>query len=116
MNIDQIGEISFERPLALDGVDSVMVVVGVPRPHPEGDFYCPWRIRGLADGKVRSAYGIDAIQAMWLALHMIGAYLYTSDEGRARRLSWLGEADLGFPVTKGLEDLLPVSKGNRAEG
>ena len=44
---------------------------------------------------------------MWLALHMIGAYLYTSDEGRGRRLAWLGEADLGFPVTKGLEDLLP---------
>ena len=38
---------------------------------------------------------------------MIGAYLYTSDEGRGRRLAWLGEADLGFPVTKGLEDLLP---------
>jgi len=38
---------------------------------------------------------------------MIGAYLYTSGVGRGRRLARLGEADLGFPVTKGLEDLLP---------
>lgn len=110
MDVDQIGEICFERILALYGVERVVVIVGLPRPHPEGDFYCPWEIRGLADEKVRSAHGIDAIQAFWLALHRIGAYLYTSDEGRSRRLSWLGEADLGFPVTKGLEGLLPESR------
>ena len=107
MDIDQIGEICLVRTLALDDVESVKVIVGLPRPHPEGDFHWPWDIRGLADEKVRSAYGIDAIQTLWLAPYMIGAYLYTSDEGRSRRLSWLGAADLGFPVTEGLEDLLP---------
>jgi len=107
MDPNRIGETYIERGLELDGGDTVMVVVGKSYPHPEGDFACAWQVRGLSDGRFDRPTGVDAVQSLWLALQMIGAYLYTSAEGRARRLTWLGEADLGFPVTKGLEDLLP---------
>ena len=60
------------------------------------------------DGKrTGAAHGFDSVQAIFAALQMIGAELYTSDHHKAGRLSW-GEPGrgYGFPLTQNLRDLL----------
>ena len=47
------------------------------------------------------------MQALYLALQVIGAELYTSDAHRAGELVWQQEGrGYGFPVPRGMEDLL----------
>jgi hypothetical protein len=41
--------------------------------------------------------GVDAIQALWLAMIVIGASLYTTAEYKSGRLRWFDD-DLGFPA------------------
>jgi hypothetical protein len=47
------------------------------------------------------------VQALDLALKMVGAVLYTHAAWKAARLTWLGGRNLGFPVTDNLRDLVP---------
>ena len=46
------------------------------------------------------AGGMDAVQAIQLAMDMIGVRLYTSSKAKAGKLRWLSDddTDLGFPV------------------
>lgn len=74
------------------------VVVDVFRPEPfapDGDdFRCGYRISGLGPTAIHAhAAGIDAVQALLLALTRIGELL-GSDEGD---LTFLGMRSLGFP-------------------
>ena len=108
-----LGAIIAERQLYLDDEASVGVRIGMPitdeSDHPMSG--CPYQIDGIGSGKVRFAYGEDRVQALWLALQMVGADLYFSDEYKAGRLKAFPEShpcdDLHFPVPKGVEDLLP---------
>lgn len=55
------------------------------------------------------AYGVDAMQALILALNMIGIHLYTSGYHEDGVLSWAAPGDgrgYGFPVPSGIRDLL----------
>ena len=53
------------------------------------------------------ATGEDAVQALELALKMIGALLYTSEEHKSGRLMWLEPGEgYGFPVAHAIRDLL----------
>ena len=55
----------------------------------------------------RDVVGIDAIQALQLALQMIGTELYCSDLHRQGRLVWLAPgAGYGFPVPVVIRDML----------
>ncbi len=107
-----IGPIIACRALAGRDGKQVRVILGRPRRFPGGnDYYCPYQILGIGDERIRHAGGIDAIQALQLTLMKIGLELYTSEDARARALSWDAgsvEGDLGFPVPRGNEDLLPV--------
>jgi hypothetical protein len=71
------------------------------------DWVCRYEI-GWPEGPIeRYGMGIDAVQALLIALQMIGAELYTSDHHNAGRLQWLAPGGgYGFPVANVIRDLL----------
>ena len=53
------------------------------------------------------AMGVDAVQALELALKMIGAFVYATDHHASGNLMWLEPGrGYGFPVTNNIRDLL----------
>lgn len=101
MRITRLGAVIAERVLELRDGGEVRVRIGKPKPFPDDpnlNFYCPYQIVWVRSDGVRYAGGVDAIQAFSLALRMIGADLYTSEEYKTERLTWLGQRNLGFPV------------------
>ncbi|MBA3536461.1 MAG: hypothetical protein H0T84_07625 [Tatlockia sp.] len=104
MQLMTINELFLSRVLKLNDINSTSVVIkiGKPQNFPDGqDYYCPFQIIGIGDGKVIWAGGIDEIQALLLALEQIGAFLRDSEEYKQGSLSWIGseEGNLGFPQT-----------------
>lgn len=80
----------------IDGKSSdVLVRIGRPEPHPKGDWACPYQIAGIGDEKVRWIIGIDAVQALQLAMFQAGASLSQLRKGVT--LTFLEEKHLGFP-------------------
>jgi hypothetical protein len=73
----------------------------------DGDWTCHYEI-GWPEGTRESyAGGIDAIQALHLALQKIGTEIYTSTHHEAKTLRWEKSGDgYGFPVPKNIRDLL----------
>jgi hypothetical protein len=98
----KIDEVIAERSLRHDGT-TVRVLLGRPAPMPEGpDFYCPYRIEGLAAGDLEFfAAGIDSVQALTLALAMVGARL-ESEAGGAFEHD--GGPGTGFPTLSTVDD------------
>lgn len=108
MELKNVGIPIAKRELELEGATKVTVTIGKPEKFPgNDDYYCPYQIAGLGDGKVRYAGGIDGVQALLLTLEMIGADLYTSAEAQHGKLTWSDERALGFPVPDSIRDLLP---------
>jgi hypothetical protein len=72
-----------------------------------GAWICRFEI-GWPGGKVGQwAGGEDSVQALHLAMQMIGTLLYTSDYHKAGKLHWYDDgAGYGFPVANGIRDLL----------
>lgn len=87
-----IAERSFETP---DG--PVRLQIWPPRPD-QADWRCDYAIQGR-DG-VRHGYGmgVDAVQALYLALQGAHIALLMSEHGRAGRLTWLEQTDLALPL------------------
>ena len=83
------------------GERGVEVFFGRPRRDTRrgGDYLCEWQAPELGTGHVYTAYGIDEVQALELALQMAGITLQTCREAVTGRLFWLerGLRDLGFP-------------------
>jgi hypothetical protein len=102
MSPDSVGQVIAER--VFDLVDGgaqreVRVLIGAPTPIPESpDFYCTYQVVGLADATVRYTEGVDGAQAMYLAMEAVGSLLASTHEWRSGRLTWYGEASLGFPM------------------
>ena len=76
-----------------------------------------WRCRfeiGWPEGKAeRWGAGIDAVQALVIALQMIGVEIYTSRHREARSLQWLAPGQgYGFPVSNNARDLLEGDDAN----
>lgn len=63
---------------------------------------------GWPDGLLTmEAGGVDAVQALQIALQFIGSQLYASDHHASGRLVWQEPGmGYGFPVTNNLRDLL----------
>ena len=102
MQLTSIGELFVSRTLQLNDKNSthVRITIGKPQKFPDGqDYYCPYQIIGLGDGKVNWGGGIDEIQALLLTLERIGITLSNSEEYKQGNLSWIGseENNLGFP-------------------
>ena len=98
-----LGTIIARRELRYDDADRgehpVEVLIGLPFESVAGsEWSCPWQIVGLGNEEIRTGHGIDAFQALQIAMKMIGVNLYVrSDKGS--RLRWLdsGPGDCGFP-------------------
>jgi hypothetical protein len=97
------------RTIDLADPSGSAVQVSIMQPEPDGDDYrCEFEIVGLGEKTINSyGMGVDSTQALILTLQMIGARLYTSNEGKAGHLSWLGMKNLGFPVPDNIADLVP---------
>jgi hypothetical protein len=106
MNGIALGEVIAERCLEGEHEGRAVVVtikLGKPVPHPDDLWICPYLISSPVEERTFYAGGADSIQALYLALHMIGAdlrYRY-----RELKLRWYGRQDLGFPI-----DLTPESQ------
>ncbi|MEJ0009448.1 MAG: hypothetical protein WDN72_02320 [Alphaproteobacteria bacterium] len=86
----------------------VTITIAKPQKFPDSkDYYCCYNIAGIGNEKIKYAGGVDAIQALELALKQIGTDLYTSPHARAGDLHWFGSRNLGFPVPDTIKDLLP---------
>ena len=111
MRLSTIGTVIAFRELSLRGVNAVTVKIGKPEKFPDGDdYYCPYQIEGIGDGRVRYAGGVDAVQALELTLNRVGAELHASSEAKSGTLNWVGgknSNDLGFPLPDPLKDLAP---------
>ncbi|MFZ1085225.1 MAG: hypothetical protein WAN35_09695 [Terracidiphilus sp.] len=91
-------EIIAERILTVKIEDrsfNVIVQFGKPLPHSKGDWCCSYRIKGLGDDIYFCAWGIDAVQALQLAMFAVGATLNTYK--KKMELTFLDENHLGFP-------------------
>jgi hypothetical protein len=102
MRLHSVGKVLAERTLDLDANGerrTVKVLIGTPRRIPDsGDFYCPYQLLGMSDETIRYTEGVDAAQAIYLAMEAVGTWLESTPEAKSGRLSWYGERALGFPV------------------
>ena len=93
-----------ERRLRAEGQRRPIIVrVMLPRPSRKGDWECQYQTLGLANGRVRAAYGLDAVQALVLAFGALTKAVRTS--GLA--LTWEG----GEPGDDGLPTFVPTFFG-----
>ena len=104
MYLDDIGDIIAVREFYLTENDEpnriVKVSLGKPKAFPDsGGYYCPFQISGAGAENIKYAAGVDAIQALQLAMVMIGATLQFLNRELEGRLRWEGssEGDFGFP-------------------
>jgi hypothetical protein len=68
---------------------------------------CRWEIDWPGRSRSNSGRAVDAVQAMFNALTMVGAELYCSDAHKAGQLMWDQEwRGYGFPVSPNLRDML----------
>ncbi len=107
MNAYNLGAvIAVRKYRADDGARSVAVKIGKPEKMPDhSDYYCPFEIDGIGGGGIDHACGVDAIQALDLAMKKIGVILNCSPEAQAARLSWDGGGDhLGLPIPDSCKD------------
>ena len=77
---------------------------------PEQDdqaWICKYEIGWPTSVRRSDARGVDAFQAILLALYKIGIEIHTSDYHKAGKLTWLAKGrGYGFPVSKSVRDLL----------
>ncbi|MGE0129678.1 MAG: hypothetical protein AB7U82_16485 [Blastocatellales bacterium] len=98
-NKKQIKELIAERVLRLQTDDGVVreIIVRLGKPEPDGqDWACVYQITGFARTCGMRIYGVDAFQALLLAICSLMVDLEAQTTRAGGRLSWLG-GDLGFP-------------------
>jgi hypothetical protein len=81
---------------------AVEVLLGKPEPDAK-DFYCPYQIKGAGTEKVRCVYGVDAFQALQLALSTLRVELEALNNDLGGTLRWEcdDKGELGFPAFVG---------------
>jgi hypothetical protein len=73
----------------------------------DNTWICNYEIDWPGGIKKRHGAGADGIQAIFIAMQMIGISLYTSDHHRNGELAWVTQGGgYGFPVTSSVRDLL----------
>lgn len=63
-------------------------------PDPKGDWYCPIRIRGIGKDRVHMFFGVDALQALQMALSILDTEVRTF-AGSMPLTCW-GQKNLGL--------------------
>jgi len=87
---------------------NVSVEIRIFMPQPDREHWsCAYEIDWPEGTRKFAAHGLDSMQALILALNMIGSEIYTSDYHKSGKLSsgesWQG---YGFPVPNNMRDLL----------
>jgi hypothetical protein len=78
-----------------------------PEQGPEGLWSCRYEIEWPGQTWQHAAQGLDSVQAVVLALHMIGSELYASGYHKSGELMFDAPGrGYGFPVPRSLRDLL----------
>ncbi len=104
MLVRDLGEIIAVRTLDYieQGKRASLVEIAIGKPiqlsDPE-DYYVPYRIKGAGLEKISYAVGVDAVQALQLALRGIGADLLAISRKLPGQMQWIGSepGDYGFP-------------------
>lgn len=83
----------------------VVVTLGKPRPDPKpgGDWMCSYLVEGLPDARKRAAHGVDAMQALLMALEAVRVALRAA----GLQLAWEG----GEPGDAGIPRMVPLFYG-----
>lgn len=72
---------------------------------PGGEYQCRWRIEwpGREQGREQERYacGIDAVQALMLAMRVVHTKLMETEEYQSGALTYLDQQDLDLPPTWG---------------
>jgi hypothetical protein len=113
----ELGELVAERHLEATGPhgkSDVTLKIGRPfRDHlPGGDWGCTFQIVGLGDDAALAAFGVDALQALLLAVYGSQLHLEERAAAAAVRLTWLGQPDLGLKVDPEVHKLIAAAPGN----
>jgi hypothetical protein len=95
-NLDVIAERVLKATIRDKSFD-VIVRFWKPMAHPKGGWACLYKFIGIGNEKLRYAVGIDAVQALQLAMFAVGTEL--SVLRKDVKLAFLEENDLGFPCT-----------------
>lgn len=92
---ERLGRAIATRELRDDRGKTVTVRIAAPTADKQGDWICEFQIEGLGRKAVRSASGIDALQALMMAFEGIRVEIMKSK----RPLQWVGgePGDPGFP-------------------
>lgn len=105
MNVTELGDIIASRSLTREEEDGnlseVVVLIGKPRQMEDhSDFFAPYQFRGIGGEKIRYAAGVDAVQALQLAMMMIGAELAALNKKPGSKIAWDcgDDGDFGFPM------------------
>lgn len=100
MDIREIGEPIADRKLMM-GADEVVVTIGKPQAfNDDEDYYCPYSIEHGGRRKMSYAGGMDAVQALQLAMKKIGVDLAALAKAQGVSIDWLPDTpgDTGFPI------------------
>ncbi len=90
------------------GPADIPVPIRIFAPQERDTFWaCRFEIDWPDETTSLEANGVDAVQALELALKMIGAFIYTSDHHASGDLLWeVPGRGYGFPVSYNIRDLL----------
>jgi hypothetical protein len=78
-----------------------------PQPGEHDEWVCRYEIDWPEGRRIMSACGVDSVQAIVIALQMIGAEIYTSSYHKSGDLIFEGPSrGYGFPVPSTFRDLL----------
>lgn len=93
----------FDDSNRIESSRGVVLRLGKPQRSPEStefeEYYCPFQLIGVGDERVRYAAGVDAFQAIELALGLIGGLMGRMGEEHKGRLRWDydDQGGFGFP-------------------
>lgn len=96
----ELGQVIADRTFELhpDAGEVIEIVLRVGSPRPaEVDWVCPFEITGGDTRVAHAAWGVDAVQALLLALAMAAADLRSEARRVGARVQWLGRDELGLP-------------------
>lgn len=94
-----------ERIFTVDGVETSCRIFG---PAYDGqDFSCRYEIGWNEGVRSRESWGVDAFQALLLAMQAVHTDLLVARKEDGREVLWLGQQNLGLPIPETIRDLAP---------
>ena len=110
MKLENVGDVMavriyrlFDDSNRIESSREVVLRLGKPQRSPGSmeseEYYCPFQLIGVGDERVRYAAGVDAFQAIELALTVIGGLMARLREEHKGRLRWDYDdrGGFGFP-------------------